>query len=284
MGILEEITKKNIIKEPPNAYIMKLFGMINTYPSDAYFATQNENEQVVMVIRKHIIKNFSWVITTIIALLAPLLIISVLTYWDSNFNEGQLLNNEVVLSINSGILNGLLYFYFLLILTYAYFGFIHWFYDAFIITNERFISIDFDILKGRTITDIPLADIIDVSEIVHGFFPSIFGYGTIEFKTISEKFISIENICYPTWFRDSFVDLIAFIRSKTDSPKDTELNREFADKIEAEVEAKVEEKVEKEMDEKKVAKVDEKVDEKSKADPIEKADKPTINNNRYIEP
>jgi len=283
MGILEEITKKNIIKEPPNAAIMKFFGMINTYPGDAYFATQNENEQVVMVIRKHIIKNFNWLITTIIALVAPILIITILNYWDTNFNEGQLLNNEVILSINSGILNGLLYFYFLLIITYAYFGFIHWFYDAFIITNERFISIDFDILKGRTITDIPLADIIDVSEIVHGFFPSIFGYGTIEFKTISEKFISIENICYPTWYRDSFVDLIAFIRSKSDSPKDTELDREFSDKVEES--SSLEENItESPVEVKTEVVTEENAEKKVKEVKGVKENKIELNNSRYIEP
>lgn len=283
MGILEEITKKNIIKEPPNAALMKFFGMINTYPGDAYFATQNENEQVVMVIRKHIIKNFNWLITTIIALVAPILIITILNYWDTNFNEGQLLNNEVILSINSGILNGLLYFYFLLIITYAYFGFIHWFYDAFIITNERFISIDFDILKGRTITDIPLADIIDVSEIVHGFFPSMFGYGTIEFKTISEKFISIENICYPTWFRDSFVDLIAFIRSKSDSPKDTELDREFSDKVEES--SSLEENItESPVEVKTEVVTEENAEKKVKEVKGVKENKIELNNSRYIEP
>ena len=174
-------------------------------------------------------------------------------------------------------------YYFLLIITYAYFGFIHWFYDAFIITNERFISIDFDILKGRTITDIPLADIIDVSEIVHGFFPSMFGYGTIEFKTISEKFISIENICYPTWFRDSFVDLIAFIRSKSDSPKDTELDREFSDKVEES--SSLEENItESPVEVKTEVVTEENAEKKVKEVKGVKENKIELNNTRYIEP
>ncbi len=284
MSILEEITKKNIIKEPPNAAVMKFFGMINTYPKDAYFATQNENEQVVMVLRKHFIKNFGWALTTVIALIAPLAIIGILNYWDATFNGGQLLSNEIILSINTGILNGLLYFYLLLVMTYAYFGFIHWFYDAFIITNERFISIDFDILKGRTITDIPLADIIDVSEIVHGFFPSIFGYGTIEFKTISEKFISIQNISYPTWFRDSFVDLISFIRSKSDNPKDTDLVRDFSENTESikNINAEVSEVVEVKGVAKDSQVGDSQVEDSQVVEVKKTADK--ITNSKYIEP
>lgn len=220
MSIVEEIAKQHIIKDPPNKLINFILGMINTYPKNAKFATQNKDEEVVLIMRRHISRNFQWVFTAIFLLLFPLIIHLIGDFMNISFTEAEN-DSEIILALNSGLITGVLIFYYLLVLTYMYFGFIHWFYDAFIVTNERYVSIDFDIFKGRTVTDIPLHDIIDVSEKVIGFLPSMFGYGNIEFKTISEKFIVLEAIPATTWFRDSFVDLIAFIRAKRESPKDT---------------------------------------------------------------
>lgn len=216
MNILEEIATQHVIKDPPSKEIMKFLGMINTYPKNATFATQNKDEQVVMVVRKHIFRNASWMFSAAVAFLTPLLISFLISFWDTNFNQDLFLTSDIMQSINSPMLSALLLFYYGFVVTYVYFSFIHWFYDVFIITNDRYISIDFDILHGRTIVDIPLSDIIDVSEKVLGFLPTIIGYGNIEFKTLSEKFIVLDNIPHPTWFRDSFVDLIQFIRAKKD--------------------------------------------------------------------
>jgi hypothetical protein len=217
MNILEEIVTQHIIKDPPSKDLMKLFGMINTYPKNATFATQNPDEQVVMVIRKHIFRNASWLFSAAVAFLTPLLISLLISFWDTSFNQDQFLTSDIMQSLNTPMLSALLLFYYGFVATYVYFSFIHWFYDVFIITNERYISIDFDILHGRTIVDIPLSDIIDVSEKVLGFLPTMVGYGNIEFKTTSEKFIVLDNIPSPTWFRDSFVDLIHFIRGKKEA-------------------------------------------------------------------
>lgn len=214
MSIFEEIAKHHVIKDPPSKDLMKFLGMINTYPKNATFATQNPDENVVMVVRKHIFRNISWVINALLAFFLPLIMVSLVTSWDMNYNDGQFLNSDILRSVNAGMLTAILLFYYGFVATYIYFSYIHWFYDVFIITNNRYISIDFDILNGRTIVDLPLSDIIDVSEKVLGFLPAMIGYGNIEFKTLSEKFIVLDNIPYPTWFRDSFVDLIQFIRLK----------------------------------------------------------------------
>jgi len=235
MNILEEIATQHVIKDPPSKEIMKFLGMINTYPKNATFATQNKDEQVVMVVRKHIFRNASWMFSAAVAFLTPLLISFLISFWDTNFNQDLFLTSDIMQSINSPMLSALLLFYYGFVVTYVYFSFIHWFYNVFIITNDRYISIDFDILHGRTIVDIPLSDIIDVSEKVLGFLPTIIGYGNIEFKTLSEKFIVLDNIPHPTWFRDSFVDLIQFIRAKKDvKVENPDSEREKDDRLEFE--------------------------------------------------
>jgi hypothetical protein len=161
----------------------------------------------------------------------------------------------------------------LLIVSYAYFKFVHWYFDIFIITNERYISIDFDILRGRTITDIPLTDIIDISERVLGVFPTIFGYGNIEFKTTSEKISLVENVPQTVWLRDSLADLIKYIRKvkvvKSKENPETEIV----------IDETQNEKKDKERNEKKDKENDRKKEELKDATKEEKKDEKTTSMN-----
>jgi len=210
--MIKELEELHIIEDPKNKWLFHALGMISIDPKNATFATQNEKEEVIIILRKHIINNIPWIITTIGLFLLPLFIYVLFSTYDHYFNGDALLQGSLIQDINQAYIFTALAFYFLLLVSYAYFRFIHWYLDIFIITNERYISIDFDILKGRTITDIPLTDIIDISERVFGFFPTVFGYGNIEFKTTSEKVSLVENIPQTVWLRDSLADLIKFIR------------------------------------------------------------------------
>ena len=186
--------------------------MIDIDPKNATFATQNKNEEIIIVLRKHIINNVPWILTTILLFLLPFVFYGAFGLYDHYMNGDALLQGGILQGFNQVYIWPVLFFYFSLIASYAYFQFLNWYFDLFIITNERYISIDFNILKGRTITDIPLTDIIDISERVLGFFPTIFGYGNIEFKTTSEKLSLVENVPQTIWIRDSLADLIKYIR------------------------------------------------------------------------
>lgn len=209
---IELIHDQHIIKEPENKFWMRFFGMINTYPKNATFVTQNEEEKVVIIMRKHFINNISWMLNTGLLLLAPTIIGWAFTLIDTNLFQNALINSPLIQGFSPELGSAFLFFYYTICASYALLNFVHWYYDLFIISNERFISVDFDIIKGQTTTDIPLQDIIDISEKVHGFWSTFFGFGLIEFKTLSEKFIVMEGISQSTWFRDSFADLIKFIR------------------------------------------------------------------------
>jgi hypothetical protein len=193
---IELINKQRVIKEPDHKVLMRVFGMIRTYPKNASFATQNEGEKIVIILRKHFIVNFGWIINTIFLFLAPTILGIVFKIVDTNLFQGGMSTNEFIAGLNSSLGLAFILFYYSLCVSMTLFNFLHWYFDLFIITNERFISI---------------------SESINGFWPAIFGYGSIEFKTTSEKTMLIENIAQPTWFRDSFADLIKFIRGYTGS-------------------------------------------------------------------
>jgi hypothetical protein len=210
---LKEIRAEKIIAEPPLYWLNKSFGVIVIYPEGATFATQNENEDVVIVLRKHIIRNTSWLLTAIMLLLLPAIISMLLVFVDGAFFENSILQSDILLGVNNNFMLVFVLFYYGFVFSYTIFKFLHWYYDLFIITNERFISIDFDSLKGKVITDIPLVDVVDIREKALGVVPTLLGYATIEFKTLSELKMIIDGIPQATWFRDSFADLIKAVRS-----------------------------------------------------------------------
>ena len=210
----EEIKKLKIVKNPRAKALNYRLGMISVFPKNATFATQNDDEKIVIILRKHIVENIPWIIRTIFLIILPYLVFMILYSFDHFINQDGLLTTQVLQIIGSHFLLifGLYYFYFSFVITLAFFDFINWYFDIFIITNQRYISIDFSIVKGRSIVDIPLTDIVDISEKVYGFFPSIFGYGNIVFKTTSEKTSHINNVPQTIWLRDSLSDLIRYIR------------------------------------------------------------------------
>ena len=161
---IELLNKQHVIKEPEHKRLMDFFGMIRTYPKNASFATQNEGEYVVIILRQHFIMNLGWIINSIFLFLAPTIFNFVFRSIDFTFFQGSMSANEFIVGLNSSLGIAFVLFYYGLCVSMTLFNFLHWYFDLFIITNERFISIDFDIIKGQTITDIPLQDIIDISE------------------------------------------------------------------------------------------------------------------------
>lgn len=232
---IDQIQKEHLIKNPANRALFAFFGMVITYPKNATFATQNENEHIVMIIRRHFIKNVNWLLNAALITAAPTIIIFLFVIIDNAFFNSEISQSSFLVDFDPSLANAFLFFYYTVCVSFFLLNFLHWYYDLFLVTNERFISIDFDIVKGKIITDIPLQDIIDISEKVQGFFPNMFGYGIIEFKTISEKFMSIDGVAQTTWFRDSLGDLIAFIRRQdsADDPFNVMPNRTESKLVEA---------------------------------------------------
>jgi len=255
--MIEELKQLHIVDQPKNRFLYRVLGMFNVYPNNVSFSTQNKGEEVVIIMRKHIIRNLPWAITTIFLFLLPLIVSAIFGFYDHNINDDALTQGSILQSVDQVFVWILLGFYMSFVITFAFFKFVHWYYDIFIITNERYISIDFDLLKGRTITDIPLTDIIDISEKVFGFFPTIFGYGIIEFKTTSEKLSIIEHTPQTVWFRNSLADLIKYMRTKKIVKSKETITREFVKEVDHE---------QKNGDEGSKIDIDVKVDEKNSKD------------------
>lgn len=98
--------------------------------------------------------------------------------------------------------------YYLSIYLFFYSQFIEFFLDIWIVTNDRIIDIEQEGLFARTISELDLYRIQDVTTEVNGFFPTIFHYGNVIIKTASSTtHIVFRNVSHPNEIRQALIQL-----------------------------------------------------------------------------
>ncbi len=142
-------------------------------PYGVRFETQEAEEQIVLFLRQHLIVNVPWIALTIIFLLAP-----------------SVLFPFVIRSLPAPLpfpylLVGTLSWY-LVIAGFALVNFLHWFFNIYIVTNERVIDIDFQYLLFKRFSQAELERIQDISYTAGGIIATVFNYGNVYVQTAGE--------------------------------------------------------------------------------------------------
>lgn len=98
--------------------------------------------------------------------------------------------------------------YYLSIYIFFYAQFIDFYLDLWIITNDRVVDIEQMGLFSRTISELDLHRIQDVTVEIHGFFPTMFHYGNITVKTASSgSHFVFHHIHNPNEIRQALIHL-----------------------------------------------------------------------------
>jgi len=119
---------------------------------------------------------------------------------------------------NPNILNHQIYYplvvlatsgYALFVTLFFFVSFIDYYLDVCVITSERIIDIRQDGLFARTISELKIDKIQDVTSSVVGVIPTILRYGKVEVQTAGEKSQFIfEDISGPESVRDTIIKLV----------------------------------------------------------------------------
>ncbi len=162
------------------------------------FAHQEKDEQILLFMRRHFITNFLWITITFIALLLPPL-----------FPIFMHMLNLPPFSLPLTLSIILVFFYYLLIIGFAFYNFVDWFYNIGILTQKRIIDIDF---MHLSYIDIAITQLPEIEDVVHrqkGFLSSYFNYGDVISHTVSgrEDFV-LESVPHPTQVVDTISKLI----------------------------------------------------------------------------
>lgn len=179
-------------------------GDLSVAPRGASFATQDLGERVYIIARRDVITNIGWITRVALLTVLPFAVVLALANFGVNVFSFLPLAFNVVITM----------LYFASLFTYLVIQLNRWFFNAFIVTNERILDYDFKPLTSYTVAEARLDAIQDVSQHVVGVFPSFFDYGDLFIQTAGEKLkFEIPEIPRPTWLRNVLSDLAKVIKN-----------------------------------------------------------------------
>lgn len=146
------------------------------------FEERDTQEEILLVARPHWFTNLSWVLISILMLIAPALLKFI-----------PIINDIPSKYISLGSL-----VWYLLTFAIIFENFLSWYFDVFIITDKRVIDIDFNNLLDKKFSEAKLSMIQDVTSRVSGLGQTMFNYGTIHIQTAAEiSYITFEKVPHP---------------------------------------------------------------------------------------
>lgn len=154
---------------------------------DRYFPTQEAGEKIFLLIRRHWIV-FATLAFFIVIMLLPLVALGI--YWvvSPEVFSGQLGNFVVIFAS----------IYTLIIVGLCLYGFVNYYLDVYIITNERLVDIKQNGFFRRGIAEVHLRQVQDVEAKVEGFLGTMLHFGNVYIQTAGERenFI-LEDVSHP---------------------------------------------------------------------------------------
>ncbi|MFH1047938.1 MAG: PH domain-containing protein [Patescibacteria group bacterium] len=136
------------------------------------------DEIIVFFMRRHVIILIGSVLLILFMMLIP-----IAAYILLQSNWPQLLTHELI-GPSLKLLASAYYFWSWLFL---FSNFVDYYLDAWVITNDRIMNIEQSGLFNRTVSELDLLNIQDITSEVHGILPFFFGYGNVYVQTAAEK-------------------------------------------------------------------------------------------------
>ena len=131
------------------------------------FETQEEEEKIIFLLRKHWVTNIPWILLAIVLIFAPLVLpyFPLLTFLPWRY---QLM--AIIL-------------WYLLISAFVLEKFLSWYFNIYIVTDQRIIDYDFYNLLYKDTCEADIEKIQDVSVKMGGIGQVIFNFGNILIET-----------------------------------------------------------------------------------------------------
>lgn len=160
-------------KETKKAGVLAAF---ISQPRNINFETQEKEEKIVLLLRRHWVTNIPWVLLLVLMVMAPFL--------------GRFLPFLSALPPRFRLITVLGWY---LLTTAVFFEkALGWLFNVNIITDERIVDIDFPSLLYRHISSAKIDQIQDINIKVGGFIRSLFNYGDVLIQTAGTE----PEICF----------------------------------------------------------------------------------------
>ncbi|OGF24328.1 hypothetical protein A3H66_01100 [Candidatus Falkowbacteria bacterium RIFCSPLOWO2_02_FULL_45_21] len=163
-------------------------------------------EKIIKIIRRDIFILIKKVILTLILIVLPALAFGMMLALYPNLLNGEISYPLIVLAVSA---------YGLFVWLFSFFSFIDYYLDLWIITNLRIIDVRQEGFFSRTVAEVKLFQIQDVTSELEGFFQFIFRFGNVYVQTAAEvgRF-AFGQIPHPEKVRDIIIRLAARDKEK----------------------------------------------------------------------
>ncbi len=156
-------------------------------PAHLRFETQEDTEKVILFLRQHFIVNVPWIVLTVLLLISPTVIFPILF---------RALSLNMSLPASYYVVGAM--FWYLATFGFALSSFIGWFFNIYIVTNERIIDIDFFYLLYKKFSQAELIKIQDINYTSGGILAAMLNFGNVVVETAGEApNIDFELIPFP---------------------------------------------------------------------------------------
>lgn len=171
----------------------------------SHFVHQKSYEHIEHSLRRHWLTFLPVIFNFLIMLAVPVAVYFVFKYIFPDLLMGPIITPLLILFGSAYLLYALMFFYI---------QFIDYYLDLWIVTNDRIIDTEQKGLFARTITELELFQIQDVTTHTTGFFATIFKYGDLVIATASNtSTIVFHDIPNPDFVRQEIVRLAEVDRS-----------------------------------------------------------------------
>lgn len=166
--------KQQKLKVSPHFY-----SSFTHFPEGVSFEEQEENEDIILLIRRHFATNLPWIFASIFLVLFPLAFPFFINFFPFPLPSQQTISFYIA-------------FYYLVVSGFTIINFTLWYFNVGLVTNLHVIDIDLSGILYRQISQAKMEKIEDVTYKQSGFIRSLFNYGNVNIQTAGEE----ENIEY----------------------------------------------------------------------------------------
>lgn len=163
-------------------------------------------EKVIYSLRRHPIIFVGDVLLILILVAAPLgLYFGIGLMWPELLS-GPISGPVLILTASA---------YYFLVWLFFMMNFVDYYLDLWIVTNDRVLNVEQHSLFSRTISELDLANVQDVTSEVKGVLAFVFGYGNVYIQTAAEKgrFV-FEQVHDPEEIRKNMLEIVSEDRKR----------------------------------------------------------------------
>ncbi len=163
-----------------------MLGSYSVHPQDCRFNGQNQDEKIVLFLRAHPITNVSWILMALFIGTLPFSVPWLIDLLKLSVPDipGTLSRALIIIDI-------------LAVSFVSIEGFLHWYFNANIVTNSRIVDIDFEHLLSNNVDHASLNSVEEANGRVAGIMGLLFHYGNVSVQTagaiVSINFPKVPN-------------------------------------------------------------------------------------------